>query len=394
MNTEKKIKKILLVSQYTPPVLEGIVIMLYNLFRFFPPDSVCMFTDDPSKRKSKKDEHFRLPFKHYIARVPNFSFWFVRSANLVEFLRCCWLPLTIFRGIRVIMKEKIDVIFSLNGAGHFLVAAYYLHRITKKPLYIYMFDLWSKILSVPFARWVAQIYEKRILRSTEKVFVMSEKLADYYKKKYSVESEVIYHSYISCNRKESNKKSLNTEEKPYFDIVFTGFVDPHHEWLQIVRGVLNDFLNDRIRLKLCVPRLDFIEGVESKNIAVESLNRNEVILAQKKADLLFLPMYPRKDCEREILETASPSKLGEYLSSGVPILVFAPEYSYISEYATKEKWGLVVNNFDKEELKNAILRLKNDINLRKSLVSNALRVAANHDAKTLSKKLQQYLLGI
>lgn len=385
-------KKILLMSQFTPPVLEGIAIMLYNLFKFFPPSSVCMLTDDPSKRREKKDENMRLPFRHYIARIPNFSFWFARSPNFKALLQYCWLPVILFQGIRILKKEKIDVIFGVNSKGSYLVASYYLHKITGKSFFVYMFDLWSEILTNPFQSQMAKKYEKKILRSAKKVFVMSENLADYYKRRYSIESEVIPHSYIKEKIEKTDGRDFNGEEKKFFDIVFTGIVDLKHTWLQMLREVLKDISGERIKLRLCVPRLDFVKGVESKNIIAESLNRNEVILAQKKADVLFLPMYLREDCKREVLKTASPSKLGEYLFSGVPILVFAPKYSYISEYATREKWALVVNELDKDKLKEAIVKLKNEPDLRQNLVFNALRVAKKHDAQLISKKIQEYLL--
>jgi len=390
----KKIKKILLMSEFTPPVLEGIAIMLYNLFSFFPSDSVCLFTDDPSKRKSKQDEKLRLPFKHYILRVPNFSFAFLRSSNVRAFLQYCWLPIIIMRGIWIMGKERGDAIFGVNSRGPYLVAAYYLHRITRRLLYVYMFDLWSKNLENSFQSKVAQIYEERILKSAEKVFVMSEKLASYYKNKYSVDSEIINHSYINHPQKELIDTNLGSEEHDYFEIAFTGVATSDFTWLQLIRAVMVDLVEEKVRLKLCVPVIEYVKDIKEKNIVVKSLSRDKAIIEQKQSDVLFLPMFLRANCAKEVLETASPSKLGEYLISGVPILVFAPHYSYISEYAIKGQWALVVNNYDKKELRSAILRLKNDNNLRKTLVTNALRTAVDHDARIESEKIQKHIFKI
>ncbi|MBC8390941.1 MAG: hypothetical protein H8E13_23185 [Actinobacteria bacterium] len=385
-------KKTIFVSEFTPPVLEGIAIMLYNLFTFFPPGSVCMLTDDPAKRKSKKDEKLRLPFKHYIVRVPNFAFWFIRSSNVRSFLQYCWLPFILFKAFTIMLNEKIDNIFSLNTRGPYLVSAYFLHKITGKTLFVYMFDLWSKNPMNQVQEKIALIFEKRILRASKTVFVMSERLSDYYKKNYSVKSVVIHHSYIKEEVRKAELAVSLKDSKKYFDIVFTGVMNTDTLWLPIFREILRDLSSERIRLRLCVPCKDDV-SINDKNIIVESLNREDVLLVQKKADILFLPMVWSKYHPREIAQTASPSKLGEYLISGVPILVLAPKDSYISEYATRDGWALVVNNLNEETLKNAILKLKNDSELRKSRVSNALKVAINHDAEIQSAKVQKYLLN-
>ena len=385
-------KRTILISEFTPPVLEGISIMLYNLFDFFHPDSICMLTDDPAKRKSKKDEKLRLPFKHYIVRVPNFAFWFIRSSNVRSFLQYCWLPFILFKAFTIMLNEKIDNIFSLNTRGPYLVSAYFLHKITGKTLFVYMFDLWSKNPMNQVQEKIALIFEKRILRASKTVFVMSERLSDYYKKNYSVKSVVIHHSYIKEEVRKAELAVSLKDSKKYFDIVFTGVMNTDTLWLPIFREILRDLSSERIRLRLCVPCKDDV-SINDKNIIVESLNREDVLLVQKKADILFLPMVWSKYHPREIAQTASPSKLGEYLISGVPILVLAPKDSYISEYATRDGWALVVNNLNEETLKNAILKLKNDSELRKSRVSNALKVAINHDAEIQSAKVQKYLLN-
>ena len=384
-------KKTIFVSEFTPPVLEGIAIMLYNLFTFFPPGSVCMLTDDPAKRKSKKDEKLCLPFKHYIVRVPNFAFWFLKSDNLRAFLQYCWLPFILFKAFKIMLNKKIDNIFSINTRGPYLVSAYFLHKITGKPLFVYMFDLWSKNPMNLVHEKMALIFEKRILQSSQTVFVMSERLSDYYMHNYSVESVVIHHSYIKEEIRKTELAVFLKDSKIYFDIVFTGVVNTNTIWLPIFREILKDLSGEKIRLRLCVPFKDDVK-INDTNIIVESLNREDVLLAQRKADILFLPMFWMKYFPKEIAWTASPSKLGEYLISGVPILVLAPKYSYINEYATRDKWALVVNDLDEEYLKNSILLLKSDIELRNMLVSNALKVAKKHDAEMLSKKLQQYLL--
>ena len=81
----------------------------------------------------------------------------------------------------------------------------------------------------------------------------------------------------------------------------------------------------------------------------------------------------------------------EYLAAGRPILVHAPSYSYVANYARKEGFGLVVDRLDSGLLRRAILDLKHDAKLCHRLVTNAKKVAKKHDAAILSQKLHNIL---
>ncbi len=378
-------------TEFTPPVLEGIAVMLYNLFVFFPKESACLLSDDYNKRKSAKDPNMRLPFRHYICRVPNFSFSFVRSANFRAFLQYCWIPVILARGIAIVLKENVGSIFSLNSRGPYFVAAYYLSRITRKPLYVFMFDFWSRHLLNTFQKKMAQKFEKKILQAAAKIFAMSDNLKDYYKKEYGVDCVLFNHSYIKEESESFKRFVPETGRKEFFEIAFTG-VAVGTLWVPMLQEAIRELPGEKIRLRLCVPYINEM-GINDENVIVESLNRQEVLQVQKDADVLVLTTFWGQDYSREVIETSSPSKLGEYLMSKVPILVWAPEYAYISQYAARGRWGLVVNKFDKEEIKKAILKLKNDAQLRRELVTNALRVAINHDARIQSVMVQKYIFG-
>jgi glycosyltransferase involved in cell wall biosynthesis len=87
---------------------------------------------------------------------------------------------------------------------------------------------------------------------------------------------------------------------------------------------------------------------------------------QRRADLLFLPLafdspYP------VLINTSCPSKMGEYLASGRPVLVHAPAGSFVAWYFKKYECGLVVDEPDPAKLAAAVGRLLTDNDLRRRL---------------------------
>ena len=131
-------------------------------------------------------------------------------------------------------------------------------------------------------------------------------------------------------------------------------------------------------------------GIAGERVTCRFAHKSEIPSIQRDADILFLPLafdspYP------DLIKTASPSKMPEYLAAGRPILIHAPEYSYIAHYARERGFGMVVDRPDPEELKRALLLLLEDESLRKRVVLNALKTVQNHDARKVSGRLQGYL---
>jgi hypothetical protein len=69
----------------------------------------------------------------------------------------------------------------------------------------------------------------------------------------------------------------------------------------------------------------------------------EFRVALKEMDAGFVPMsFSEQD--RLLVETSFPSKAISYLSAGLPLIVFAPEYSALSKFVIEYKLGLVISN--------------------------------------------------
>lgn len=105
---------------------------------------------------------------------------------------------------------------------------------------------------------------------------------------------------------------------------------------------------------------------DSKNISLhlEWVTYEEIIRETAKAQLLFGLYDPRIPNNRY----ASPNKLFEAMMCGKPIIV--SDGSSMADIVRRENCGLVVPYGDVAEIREAILKLKNDSQLRETLGQN------------------------
>ena len=109
------------------------------------------------------------------------------------------------------------------------------------------------------------------------------------------------------------------------------------------------------------------------------------------ADLLVLPVDFGE--ERIVYYKYSmPTRVPAYMMSGTPILVYGPPEVASVEYAQTEGWGYIVPNRDMNALREAIILLATDVELRRRLGQRAREVAIqNHDATKIREAFRQAL---
>ena len=382
-------KRTFVISYEAPPMVGSVAGVLGALFKYFPKGSYCFLTSSLKTAKYGLGSDIRLDCKYFLADLPSFlksrrNRWYLSS-----FYELLLILITILKGTWVAYSQKIDNILATTDSG-FEIAGFFIHKLTGRPFFLYIFDIYEESQSKRLQKLLAKIFEKRLLYSAVQIFVMSKSLQKHFFQKWGVRSEIIPHPVDIKNYSYSQHIKNNDE----FRIVYTGMIyDAHLDSILNLVKVVNS-LDHRIKFLVYTPRPHRVlseMGISGPNVQICGfVRKSEVANIQKSADILFLPLafnspYPG------LIRTASPSKLPEYLASGVPILVHAPRESYIAQYFKKNKCGLVVDKNDLGELKNAIDRLIYNVDLRNYFIQNAKKALEHHDAKKVSKILQNYL---
>ena len=77
-----------------------------------------------------------------------------------------------------------------------------------------------------------------------------------------------------------------------------------------------------------------------------------------------------------VQQTVFPTKFVEYLFAGQPILINAPDNSYLAEFVRVHQCAALVTSIDKNEIKSQIVHILTNPELAKELAQKALQTAA------------------
>lgn len=108
-------------------------------------------------------------------------------------------------------------------------------------------------------------------------------------------------------------------------------------------------------------------------------------------DLLILPL----DFSSYAIKIASlsfPTKLSEYMITGVPILVYAPEEMEIIKHSKTHLWGFNITKKDKKILFDGIKNAITNADERENKSHRAISFAQqNYDIKIISKRFKELI---
>ncbi len=368
--------------------------MLRNLLAPFPAGSLVYVRGNNDMFVEAQD----APLGPAVAiDMPNlfrrWAFWI----GLSQYLEYLWTPWIAWRMARVARREKVSAVFANYPFGFFLVAAWLAARSLRLPLFVYMHSLWEETTDAPMDRRMARRLEGRIFRSATAVYAPTRFAIDHYMRKHGVEVRLLPHAVNFDDAKPPGEVVPRDEKDPHV-ILFTGGVyNMNRDALVLMVEVVEKLerLPDGrgVKLVVCAPndaRALTKIGVAGARVETRFVDSRTAMRLQKEADILYLPLAfdtPWKDEVR----TVYPTKAVEYLVSGTPILLHAPDDSYTVHEARETGWALVVDRRDPATLRQAIVRLLTDRALREALTAAARSAAENRDAERIAAGLRRDL---
>jgi len=406
----------LVVSTWAPPIVGGPQ-NLYNLLSLLATTSYCILTSYRSIRRLGGGTWLPAEYFFYdyfgrvqkslhrtnrveAASIPVQELRFAKLRRLLGNITAIGyifgtIAAMVLAAERVIRKRDIGLILGVSDTGPALISTYLVSRLTGVPYGLYLFDLYYGNSLHPVAGLLARFFEPRLFRRARVVIVTNEATKRYY--------ESIYPNRFRCVivHNSAFPTDYETRRTPYkpkapYTIVYTGNL----YWAQ-ERSLMNvimamDQIRDLpIRLDLYVPNATgaLRRTVSSRaNTTLRSAPQSEMPEIQCNATILLLPLSWHTKAP-DIIATASPGKLTDYLASGRPILIHAPPYAWVSQYARENSFGLVVQEESVAQLSTAIRKLLSNVQFSRRLIENAKRsFYRNHNAIRNAKKLTRILL--
>jgi glycosyltransferase involved in cell wall biosynthesis len=384
-------KKVLIISYFFPPVSAAASHVINSIVKFFPRKDVCVLRGNPKEtyQGSILDSGFHSDVRQYVVDMP--SIFRKRSFRIIlpVYLDHLFIPAVALRALIIAKRNKVESIFALFPNHYFLIAAYLTHKISGLPLTVYWVDVYHEGRPHFFEKWIAGIFERRILISAKRNYVMTPFLQEYLREKYGIETEVlpIPTELTPAGNRSDDSDAVGGEIK----IVFTGRIyDAQLDAIVNMIHALKLLPELNIKLILITPsdkkKLESL-GIQGNNVLAFPGKRDDCIAYQRRADILFLPMAFRT-ASPLVVNLSLPSKVLEYFAAMRPILIHAPSESYITHYAKQRGFAVVVDRPDPIELSDAIRQLIRDREKRNSIVENALLTLREHDARKISHRIQ------
>jgi len=124
---------------------------------------------------------------------------------------------------------------------------------------------------------------------------------------------------------------------------------------------------------------------------IKAVSHNKIPSLLKSYDLLLLPL-DFTESGLKFSRLSMPTKASEYMISGTPVLVFAPEGTAVSKFFSTNNCGHCVSSSDNSKLAEAIYLLSHDKRYRDKLITNAMNLAETlFDIRVVSKEFKKLL---
>lgn len=282
---------------------------------------------------------------------------------------------------RILRVEKCDGVVAFTGDLADMIASYLAARRVGARFYPYVLDDFTFREIPAAARGIARGLERRLMRDATAVITLNELMREELRRRHGVGAIVIHNP---CELDAYDTTPPPPRAHSGLRIVYTGSIyDAHYDAFRSFLAALETLPGVApLEIYSDQPADHLAEhGIVGRLIHHATLPASTVPAVQQAADVLFLPLafaspYP------EVVRTAAPFKLGEYLAAGRAILVHAPRDSFTAAYFRKHGCGIVVDEPDRAALRAALERLRDDSALREHLGQTARRRAeADFDAE-------------
>jgi len=369
--------------------------MLYRILSGFAPEEYYLMSREKYHKRSK-DDHFLStkyydlkPLKH-LYLFNKFGFGLFRDIPVLLFS-------TLSRArqiLRIMRHDPADVLVACSGDISDVPAGWIASTILRVPFIVYLFDdyvyQWTG-----FYRLFARAVSCFTFRGNVGVIGPNEFICEEYRHRYGVEAALVRNP---CDEHElrTTEHYRWPAEAGKFKIIYTGAI--YHANYGCFRNLIHALgMIQEARIELHIFTSQTAEqlttqGIQGLGVYIHShIPYTEILEHQRKADILFLPLAFDSPID-EVICTSAPGKLAEYLASGRPVLAHVPANSFVAFYLNQHQCGFVASRNDSADLRQHILNVIKDEDLRRQITRNARqRAQSDFDPAVARKSLAAFL---
>lgn len=325
-----------------------------------------------------------------------------------------WLPFALYKGLQIIKKEKIDVIFTTSPPHSIHLIGCLLKYLTKKPWVIDFRDPWTKEVwfnpATPLRRRMEEGLERYILSYADKIICNTGPMKEDFINSYpgiSKDKFVV----ITNGFDKEDLQDLKRENQEKFTITYTGTMcisfdakesiryNPVH-FFKALRKLLDEKpeLEDKIQVIFAVfirEELDVLKlvkdlGLEKVLKIYQFLSHQECMQHLVNSDVLLLIHHAGQRSKDWV-----PAKLYEYLGVGKPVLALIPQEQGAAYRILEEtKAGVITSPDNVDDIKEAIYKMYLNYQDRVPFQNIDKDKVFQYERSNLTKKLTEVFIAV
>lgn len=381
MESASAFPKILYVSRSVPPIPTGSATISANFAQAFSQDEMVVVG---AKGQGRVEWPADGPALRYASWHPP------ESLRGKRWIRWAQFPLVLARLLYLCLAHRCQVIFATFPDEIYLLAAYLVSVILRKPLFAYFHNTYLE--NRPgLTAWngLACWLQPRVFRRARHIFVMSAGMQQLYQARYpGLAVSPLVHTF-----NEPIPESV-AHPAPGSPLVLTMIGNVTASCADAVRRlgqVFNDLPDSQWRIYSGEPRAYERLGFVGERVQIKRVSRQELLSSLRAADIVLLPHGLTGNTAQEEIQTIFPTKTIECLLSTRPILAHVPEGCFLTEFLRQHDCALIVSAPDPEALKAAIQQIAADPALREKLVTQALKTARQFYAPAVAQQVRRMI---
>jgi glycosyltransferase involved in cell wall biosynthesis len=300
---------------------------------------------------------------------------------------------------------KPDIIYMQISSLEGITFAIQLIDYLKIPSALHMMDDWPSTISSygPFKKyWRREIDSQfRCLLDKVKLHIsISDAMSDEYRERYDKEF-VVFHNPVDTKVWLPHIKTNFTLDKKCVSVLFsgrigTGISNSLLEVASAIDSIHDNDLNIKLYIQTTVKEHSVLQQIQKYKCPVINpvAEYDQIPGIFSKADILLLA-NDFNTSAISFLKLSMPTKASEYMVSGTPVLIYAPNETAVSKFFYQNNCGYCITTQSREAIAEAVQFLINNEEYRKKISSNAVKLALEKfDAVEVRKKFQNMLLAI
>lgn len=294
-----------------------------------------------------------------------------------------------------------DVLYAQASSLENILFCLEIKKYTGKPLVFHMMDDWpSTIARRGFMKkyWTKKIINKlkELLDHTDVALSISDYMAQEYKRRYDKDF-ITFHNPINIEFwKSAQKNNYMLNDTPV--LLYAGRVGLGIDKSLKTIAQAVDRVNQRLGLgmKFVIQAGLTPDWIKNYDCVVHRsfVSYQELPMVFSKADLLILP-YDFSFKSISFIKYSMPTKASEYMASGTPILIYAPQDTALVQYAQRYDWAMVIGENNMNKLADKLEKLLTNENLRRRIGQKAKIISEKrHDANNVALNFQKIISSV